>query len=62
MANLIKRRQPLGITFIGEKEIDAGTLKIETFLKTLQEKSCLKIREYALVCCARLFWRKTTKF
>ena len=33
MTNLIKRRKPLGTKIIGQKEIDAETWKVETFLK-----------------------------
>ena len=59
MANLVKLRQPLGITFIDESEIDAGTLKVEFFSKVLEVAR--KYRVYTLVCYVQVFWRKTTK-
>ena len=51
MTNLIKRRKPLGTKIIGQKEIDAETWKVETFLKRWQENSCLKIY---MICCGML--------
>ena len=59
MANLVKLRQPLGITFIDENEIDAGTLKVEFFSKVFEVAR--KYRVYALVYYVQVFWRKTTK-